>query len=561
MSNSISQHIVTVAVLLLPLASAVASDESADTSRAKVVPSRSEGGNVAKARSRAERSEATKDQSVPDVDLLTAVRDGLVSVKAEGRGDGRMTLSLTNRSRRSLRVVLPPGLIAQGATGQFGGMGGMGGGMGGMGGGMGGMGGGMGGMGGGMGGMGGGMGGMGGGGGMMGGMGGMGQSSGTMPSTMGMMMLARMIMYFCGDPDSWDPRSIMIGMMGGGMGGGMMGGMMGGMGGGMGGMGGGMRSVPPSALPSALLSAGHTRHLPTRLVSISAPDADGRVSLPQKGEPLRIIGDVAKATNNPRAQKALRRLTGAMAPTSLSQLVMWRLGGLDWDTIAEISQNWANEYELTLAKDFVAHLDTLPEGETGRLLFQVDGKDAAGEPVAAEVGKILKGKTVLGLIAHVGEIAPLPGGPAVACRVRLSEKEAMVQVSSSDASARAWVNFGKFTLPVTQENGKIDVARFADGLSEGILNRLVRAQIIKGSATKDKGKLVYQLRIDNASPLVLNGLAMLGTASKDDEIPKVLPMISVSPRKSLTVPTSDEVVRNLGLKKGVKLIALDLSGL
>ena len=50
-----------------------------------------------------------------------------------------------------------------------------------------------------------------------------------------------------------------------------------------------------------------------------------------------------------------------------------------------------------------------------------------------------------------------------------------MQVSSSDASAKAWVPFGKFTLPVTQENGKIDVARFADGLSEGILNRLVRA--------------------------------------------------------------------------------------
>ncbi len=86
-----------------------------------------------------------------------------------------------------------------------------------------------------------------------------------------MMMLARMIMYFCGDPDSWDQRSLMIGMMGG-MGGGMggMGGGMGGMGGGMGGMGGGMRSVPPSDLPSALLNPGQTRNLPTRLVSISS---------------------------------------------------------------------------------------------------------------------------------------------------------------------------------------------------------------------------------------------------------------------------------------------------
>ena len=206
----------------------------------------------------ADNSQQKDDKKVPEISLLDAMRDGLVSVKAEGNGDGRMTLAVTNKSHRQLRVVLPPGIIAQGATGQFGGMGGMGGGMGGMGGGMGGMGGGMGGMGGGM------MGGMGGagGGGGMGGMGGMGMQQGTMPSTMGMMMLARMIMYFCGDPDSWDQRSLMIGMMGG-MGGGMMGGMgggmMGGMGGGMGGMGGGMRSVPPSALPSALLNRGQTR--------------------------------------------------------------------------------------------------------------------------------------------------------------------------------------------------------------------------------------------------------------------------------------------------------------
>ena len=286
------------------------------------------------------------------------------------------------------------------------------------------------------------------------------------------------------------------------------------------------------------------------------------MSLPQKGERLRIVGDVAGVNDDIQVQKALRRLTAAMAPTTVTQLVMWRLAGkLDWDAIAVLSQKWANEYELTLARDFVDHLDALPEGEAGRLLIQVDGKDAAGEPIAAEMGQLLRGKTVLGLKAQVGEIPSRPDGPAVACRVRLSGKEAMVQVSSSDALAGAWVNFGKFTLPVTQENGKAEVMRMADGLSEGILNRLVRAQIIKGSATKDKGKLVYQLRIDNASPLVLNGLAMLGTASKDDEMPKVLPMISVSPRKSLTVPTSEDVVRNLGLKKGIKLVALDLSGL
>src|SRR4051794_13620457 len=86
-------------------------------------------------------TQVENSKEVPTFNLLDAMRDGTVSVTAEGLGDGRMTLNVTNRTKRQLRVVLPPGLIASGATGQMGGMGGgmMGGGMG-----MGGMGGGMG---------------------------------------------------------------------------------------------------------------------------------------------------------------------------------------------------------------------------------------------------------------------------------------------------------------------------------------------------------------------------------------------------------------------------------
>ena len=73
------------------------------------------------------KADAKTDQNIPEIDLLEASRKGLVSVEAEGRGDGRMTISVTNRTNRPLRVVLPPGIIAQSATGQFGGMGGMGG--------------------------------------------------------------------------------------------------------------------------------------------------------------------------------------------------------------------------------------------------------------------------------------------------------------------------------------------------------------------------------------------------------------------------------------------------
>src|ERR1700722_13189943 len=74
---------------------------------------------------------STTETSTPEHDLLDAMKKGLVAVRAEGTGDGRITISVTNRTNRPLRVVLPPGIVAQGATGQMGGMGGggMGGGM------------------------------------------------------------------------------------------------------------------------------------------------------------------------------------------------------------------------------------------------------------------------------------------------------------------------------------------------------------------------------------------------------------------------------------------------
>src|SRR5262249_12806298 len=162
-----------------------------------------------------------------------------------------------------------------------------------------------------------------------------------------------------GDRDSWDMSSLMVGMMGmGGMG--MMGGMMGGRGmmGGMG--GGGFRSVPPTSLPFATLKAGQTRHLPTRLVALSRPDPANPLALPPKGEKLDL-GDVGQVTADPRVQKALRRLAADKAAPTVAQLVMWRLAaGLDWDAIAQMAKGWTNAHELTLAREFVDRLDTLP---------------------------------------------------------------------------------------------------------------------------------------------------------------------------------------------------------
>ena len=74
--------------------------------------------------------------------------------------------------------------------------------------------------------------------------------------------------------------------------------------------------------------------------------------------------------------------------------------------------------------------------------------------------------------------------------------------------------------------------------------------MIKGSAQKEKGKLIHQIRIENASPLILNGLALVGTGSKEDEMPKVLSGIAIPPRRTMLVPTNDDVVKTSGVKEG-----------
>ena len=127
----------------------------------------------------------------------------------------------------------------------------------------------------------------------------------------------------------------------------------------------------------------------------------------------------------------------------------------------------------------------------GAVLFEVEGTDAASAASALEVRTALRRKMVLGLVAEVG-IPTRPEGPAVALRVRMSANEAQVVVNGSDATAKNWVGLGKFTLPVMQDGGKLDVGRFADALAEGTLNRLVRVQLSKG--VKDRNKMHYQLR-------------------------------------------------------------------
>lgn len=318
----------------------------------------------------------------------------------------------------------------------------------------------------------------------------------------------------------------------------------------MGGMGGGMRSVPPSGLPVSQLKAGQTRHLPTRLVPLGT---NGR--LPLKGEKL-TLGDVGQANADPKAALALKRLAAEKAPSNVATLVMWNLGGMSWERVATLAKGWANSHELTLARAFVAQLDDAEAlgREAGTVRFEIKGNARLADDLEAA----LKDKSLLGLTVKRG-VPAKPEGPSVACKIEVKGTEATVAVAASDGTLTKWSPAGQFTLPVATKDGKADVLGFADGLAEGLLGRLVRAQLSK--VTVD-GKLTFRVRVDNASPLLLNGLAIVGAAEdKAETDAKVLAGVSISPRRSLTLPASLEAVNALGLRKGVRVIAADLSAL
>jgi len=346
----------------------------------------------------------------------------------------------------------------------------------------------------------------------------------------------------------------------------------------MGGMGGGMRSVPPrllrsvppTGLPHATLKPGQTRSLPTRLVSLNGPD-DTRVALPEKGEALQI-GDISQLTDNSKVQAALKQLAAEKAPETVSQLVMWRVAaGMDWSTIAQLAvgqRKWANAYELVLAKEFVDRLDTKtdanPGTDSGRLYWDVTSKDASLQTLAAELNGLLDNTLVLGLKVEKS-VPAKPQGPAVACRVLLSgtgeKTEALVTFSCTDDTGSGWQPKGKFSLPLVKDkDGKLNAEQVADATAEGVLSRLVRATLTK--AGKVKGKDTYRVRIDNASPLILNGLAVAGPASESKDAKFVgLAGLSIAPRRSMSITATSELVDRLSLKTSVRVVAADLSGL
>ena len=123
-----------------------------------------------------------------------------------------------------------------------------------------------------------------------------------------------------------------------------------------------------------------------------------------------------------------------------------------------------------------------------------------------------------------------PDGPAVACKVQvggtLAKPEATVQVATTDGRGTAWVPLGK-PFPLVIDAGEAAAGALADEL----LKRLVTARLTKGA--KAKGKETFAIKVENNSPLILNGLAPAGAAAKPDDPAKYLLGIALAPRRTL----------------------------
>ncbi len=340
----------------------------------------------------------------------------------------------------------------------------------------------------------------------------------------------------------------------------------------------GSARCPRPVRPASALQPGQTRSLPTRLVSLNGPTADARVSVPAKDEPLRIL-DLRELTDNPRVIAAVVRLAEEKAPETVSQLVMWHVAaGLDWTMISRYSKRWATTSELALARQFVQRLDAtrgeMTDEDSGRFYIEVETKSPEYTKRAEQLAAMLDEVGLIGLTVE-RKIPTRPDGPALAARVVLTDTgEAEVTLATTDAAGRQWVGTGKYTVPLPtalpdfegkeklseEKLAELRTAFLADSIAEGALSRLVRAQLTKGP--KVKGHQTYKIRIDNVSPMVLNGLAIAGPETrKDGVVPQPLAGISIPPRKSWTVPATEAVVARYGLQDGVRAVAADLSGL
>ena len=446
------------------------------------------------------------------VDLMDAARAGKVTVAAEGRGDGVLLLTVANRSRKPLRIVLPSALTATGAAGRYGVLGGLGGGV----------------------------------------------STLGRPfannadgagQPAGLAMFGRLVTTAV-EPHvrnlaGFTPTgAAMLSASSA------------------------LRSVAPAGPASAELAPGQSRRLATRLVSLEGPPANpqGGLVYPALGQDL-TLAPIESLNFDGRTRQILERLGSEQAASGPAQLVLWRVAArLDWSEIEQAAKAWANPFEVTLARR--AELEIAdPAARIAaptRIYVDVDTRGGDDRKHVDAVVNALAGRRLFGMRVERGAPAR-PVGPAVALRMTIApataggKPEARVTVYATDSHATAWTTIGKFSLPILNDAGSFEAAAFADAASQAVLSRLVRAQLSKGP--REKGKLTYRVRIDNGSPLILNGLAVAGLEIRAANDAQVMAGISLPPHRNLILPVSVEYVEKLGLKRGVRVLAADFGGL
>ena len=283
------------------------------------------------------------------------------------------------------------------------------------------------------------------------------------------------------------------------------------------------------------------------------------MSLPAKGEKLQL-GDISQINADARTA---RRPSSGWPPTRprrpCSQLVMWRVGRASTGRRSPSSRRLGQPPRADPGAASSSTGSTpCPTPRPATILFEVDGADEPAKgPARGDHEPSSRARRSWASRPKLG-IPDRPEGPAVACRVRLSGGEATCRSQQrrhgGEVGPLRQVHpaGGRPTASSTPRSSATPWPRACSAGWSGPSS---------AAGPQVKGKPTYQVRIENASPLILNGLAVLGTGDAEGEAPKELSGICVAPRRSMTVPATEEVVKALGLRKGIRVVAADLSGL
>jgi hypothetical protein len=185
----------------------------------------------------------------------------------------------------------------------------------------------------------------------------------------------------------------------------------------------------------------------------------------------------------------------------------------------------------------------------------VIARDDARLASADALRAVLASRPVLGLSPRPGIVPDRPDGPSMAVRVAIDKAIVHVSIQASDAASGRWVPAGKFTMPAVE--GPAD--RLAEAIAEGVLERLVRVELIRGSHANGNN-IPDRLKVVNASPMILHGLAVAGSKPEATGTP-ALRGLALAPRRTASITLTPKMVRRLGLRTGLHATAADLGGL